>query len=490
MLRQRTEGMCNMLKIKRFFTMALAALLTAGLMTGCSSGGESNAPTENEGTNTTDNAGTDNDSSGDAVRILVPGLSDVSTTDPISGLTSGSIQEFEDFLNSKLDGQTVKVLTVPWDGWIQKTEVMATSGEMDIGFFTNQVAVPDWYADITPYLEKDDEVNMDTINDLFIEPAVYYMDYTSFTYPEATDQIFGLPMTIAGNVFVYDKQIFEDWGVEPPDENTTMPELVEMAAKMTGENPVTGKQNYGAYLTDYWFEWIAISYDAIKTYDSTDMDIKNFDKAEYVDYIKDSSEVLDFFTDYETLVASAPTGITTQTGAEKFFTEDNDIAINFDTNTTTKPIMQYIYADLTDVTDRFIPLVCPTGKSGMQGFPEFFRYSISTQAKDPDAAWDVLKQLTTNPEIVDYYIMNYQSDKMSVLKDSSGMKIAENSTYNMRHEHQSNSMFLTRDYWFWRTPLQDVNKKVVSGDLTAEEAREAFYDGVNTWVDNTTAQLG
>ena len=55
---------------------------------------------------------------------------------------------------------------------------------------------------------------------------------------------------------------------------------------------------------------------------------------------------------------------------------------------------------------------------------------------------------------------------------------------------QMSSVFITDDYWTWRTPLQEVNNLVVSKEITPEEARTKFYEGVETWVNNTKAQLG
>ncbi len=59
-------------------------------------------------------------------------------------------------------------------------EAMLTAGEADMGIFTNQEAVPSWYMDLTPYLEKDEEINLNNLSDLFIDPAVYYTRYKSF----------------------------------------------------------------------------------------------------------------------------------------------------------------------------------------------------------------------------------------------------------------------------------------------------------------------
>ena len=136
----------------------------------------------------------------ETVRILVPGLSEQSTIDPISGLETKGLPEFQEFLNEQIPDYNIEVKTIAWDGWIQSMEAMVTAGDIDVGFFTNQEAVPDWYADLTPYLEKDEEVNFDNLSDLYIEPAVHYTTYKSFNHPEDTGKVYGLPMTVACNL--------------------------------------------------------------------------------------------------------------------------------------------------------------------------------------------------------------------------------------------------------------------------------------------------
>jgi hypothetical protein len=149
-----------------------------------------------------------------------------------------------------------------------------------------------------------------------------------------------------------------------------------------------------------------------------------------------------------------------------------------------------MYANQAEITDRFLPVLVPTGSTGQQGFPEFFRFAITKSAKDPDVAWKVVKELTTNSEIVDFYLTNYATDKISALQDVTNVPMMSYAFNQKRHEYQMKSVFKTNDYWTWRVPLQDVNKLMVSKQVTPEEARQQFYQGVNNWVENTKAQLG
>lgn len=423
----------------------------------------------------------------ETVRILVPGLSEESTIDPVSGLETKGRGEFQDFLNEQIPGYDIEVKTIAWDGWIQSMEAMVTAGEVDIGFFTNQEGVPNWYTDLTPYLEKDEELNFDNLSEWFIDPAVKYSTYKSFNYPGDSGKVFGIPLTLACNMIIYDSQIFEDWGIEEPSEGVTFSELVDLAEKMTGTNPVTGRTNYGGYIFSTWAEWYALCYSAVKPYMSDTMDINELDMDEYVEYIKTSPEVNKFFTDMIRLVDCCNAAVATGSGGENWLTEDNDIAINFDTNNNTGTYMKYVYAGDESITDRYKPLLIPAGEYG-EGFPEFFRFAIAQNAQNPDAAWEVIKAITTNKEVINFYLTNYASDKVTCLRDTEGITMMDYEVNKARHEYQLNNMLITDDYWYWRTAMQSVINQILSKQYSVDEAVNALYEGVSSWVNNIKLQ--
>ena len=116
------------------------------------------------------------------------------------------------------------------------------------------------------------------------------------------------------------------------------------------------------------------------------------DMDEFVEYMKTSPEMKAYFSDLIRLVDCCNPAVATGSGAENWLTEDNDIAINFDVNGHTKTYMQYVYADDTEMTDRYKALLIPTGDAG-EGFPEFFRFAIANNTEHGDAEWDVIKQI-------------------------------------------------------------------------------------------------
>lgn len=486
------------MKMKKLMALTLATTLAAStLLSGCGdagadSAGDTAAPEASTGEASSDAAAEESGGGKEGketVRILVPGLNEETTVDPISGLETKSRGEFEAFLNERIPDYNIELKTIAWDGWIQSVEAMNEAGEMDIGFFTNQEAVPDWYQDLTPYLESDEELNFDKLEELFIPSAVHYTRYKSFNHPADSGKVYGIPMTIACNVILYDSKLFEEWGVEEPTADMSMTELIDLSEQMTGTNPVTGKQNYGAYLFNTWMEWYALSYDAVKPFFSDTMDINELDLATYVDYIKDSAEVKNYFSDMVRAVGCSNPAVATGAGRENWLTEENDIAINFDTNNSTSTYMKYVYSNDTSITDRYKALLIPTGEYG-EGFPEFFRFSISKNAKNADAAWEVIKVLTTNKEIVDFYLTNYASDKITCLNDTEGLEIMSYDLNKERLEYQQKNVFITDDYWYWRTALQSVNNQILSGEYDADQAVDAFHAGVSDWVNNIKLQSG
>ncbi|MEY8355064.1 extracellular solute-binding protein [Lachnospiraceae bacterium 54-53] len=467
--------------------IALLLALTLALTACGSAAGDGN--TANGGDSSESNAGLTDKGDKETVRMIIPGLSETTTIDPVSGLETKSLGEFEALLNEQIPDYNIKLLTIPWDGWIQSMEAMLTAGDADVGVFTNQEAVPGWYMDLTPYLEKDEELNLDNLSQWFLEPAVYNMKYKSFKQPENSGNIYGLPFTIASTIIVYDSQLFKEWGIEELNENMTFAELVDLAEKMTGTNPVTGKRNYGAYVFYEWLEWYSLSYGVQKPFFSETMDINELDMDEYVESIKTSPEAKAFFTDMIRLIDCANEAVATGSGDDYWFTPDNDIAINFNCSKGTKPYMQYVYANDTEITGRFKPLMIPEGPYG-EGFPEFYRSAVTNNAKNPDAAWDVIKQIVTNKDIVDFYLVNYQYDKVSCLNDTSGMSLMDIEFNQKRQKYQLDNLFITDDYWHWRTAMQNVNNQLLSKQYTADEAVDAFYNEVKTWVENIKEKSG
>jgi multiple sugar transport system substrate-binding protein len=423
------------------------------------------------------------------VRVAYQGILDKDTIDPLSGITLKGKEALIEILKKKLPDIEVQIVTVPSVDWIQKTETLVKSGDVDVAWYTNQVQAADWFYDNTELLKNDKDVNLNTIKDIFIPAALEYVKYRSFDKPANTDQYYGFPIDMSNYMMTYDKQIFDDWGVQPPSENATYDELLAKAKQVTGKNPKTGKQNYGMFLKSFWLEWHSIGFNATHSIKAEGMKLANLNIKNDVDYMKDSPDVLKYFTYLSEAMKIAPKGIASGAGAEKFFTKDNDIAINMDAGTAST-LLQYTYANKKDVIDRFKPIFMPLSKDGKQGFPEFHKVAITQKATDKQAAWEVVKKLTIDKEVVDFQIANYQTSGLPALKDTAGMKVMDLPINKKREDYHSKSIFVTDDYWYWRQPLQSVLTDLLAGKLTSEQAQSEFYTRTMKWIDDKKKQLG
>lgn len=98
--------------------------------------------------------------------------------------------------------------------------------------------------------------------------------------------------------------------------------------------------------------------------------------------------------------------------------------------------------------------------------------------------------MVTNKEIIDFYLTNYARDKITCLKDSSGMTMMDYEINQKRLDYQQKNMFTTDDYWYWRTAMQTIDNQLLSKQYTADQAVDAYYNEVKTWVENIKRQSG
>lgn len=425
----------------------------------------------------------------ETVRIAWLSWSDRDTLDPISGIVNKGTQAFVELLKQKFPGTDFEIISVPGDGWIQKMETTLMSGEADIGWYTNQVLAANWFIDHREFMAKDPSFTEATFEATFTPGAKQYTRYHTYDFPESAGAIYGLPYDVGAYWIMYDKVLLEQWGVTWPEGPVSYQQICEMAQKMTGTNPVTGKTNFGAYIKPFWCEWLGVGADLYHPISDPTMDITKLDIAKDVDYIKDSPEVLAYFQTLEALVKCAPAGAAAGTGAEKWLTEDNDIAIMMDTNSS-NIYLKHVLANNAAVVDRFIPVMLPVGSQQVAGFPEVHHVAVAKQAKNPDLAWQVVKTIATDKDMLNLVFDNYAYASVPALADPSGINIMNIPFTAQRYQDRLEHTLITDDYWYWREPINKVFSSLFSGELTPETAREAFYNNVVEWVANKKLQLG
>jgi len=470
---------------KRLLACMLVLIIVLSIiLVGC---GNNNSKGESStGVSNSKNA---NNGKRELVRIAWLGLSPNDTVDPISGITFKGSYLFKELLEEKIPEAEIQFIEIPGTNWIQKMETTIKSGEADIGWYTNQVLAAEWFVDHRQFMAKDPEFTEETFEKLFIPVAKHYTRYHTFDFPDKAGAIYGLPYDVACYYIMYDKKLLEQWGVEPPSERPTFKELLEIASKTTGKNPVTGKQNYGGYIRTYWCEWLGVGADIYRPLSMSEMDISKLDISKYVDYVLESEEVLDYFQFLIDFIKYCPPGITSDSGKEKWLTPDNDIAVMLDTSATGVYYNHYL-AGNKEVTDRFVPIFLPIGEQGVSGFPEVHHVAVTYNAKNPDLAWKVVKTIATDKDVLNLIFEHYSPSQVPALVDTSGLKIMEDKFAKARYEDRLQHSLITDDYWYWREPIQKVFGDLFVGKLTAEQARQQWHTNMMEWIENKKKQLG
>ena len=175
------------------------------------------------------------------------GFSVESGVNPTTGAPYVGWQEWCDtVLKEAFPNVTIKMENIPWDDFMPKMQTILQSGQTDL-LYTSGAFVAKFYEsgllmDLTPFIEDDESFDYDAIYPAGLRHNMNLTDYT-------TEKTIALPFVLGYRINVYDKEIFDQWGVEYLSDHPTADEVIEKARAMTGINPVTGEMNYGC-----WFD--------------------------------------------------------------------------------------------------------------------------------------------------------------------------------------------------------------------------------------------
>ncbi|WP_438496299.1 extracellular solute-binding protein [Paenibacillus sp. IHBB 3054] len=322
-------------------------------------------------------------------------------TDAISGKTSKGVKVLKEEFEKKYPNASVEFVLMGWDNYNEKTQTMLQSGAADV------YQVPG----IAAFAEQG-----------LLEPLQSYIDKDSYDLgsylngqvdgwkamgPDDQElQIYGLPFIGDARVIVYDRQLFDEWGVEYLSESPTIEEVMEKASKMTGKNPKTGEQNYGLTFKG------ADAADTVMNINESlggqwgtgflwkDMEL-NFESETMVKSIDWLKEAIKY----------APEGVMAGQGSEYFLTENNNIAINL------RESPGFINSLATfGLEDRYqAALLFKNQATDMGGMFAGSPFAIGASSSNKDLAWEWLK--FSGSELFQQYMWDEQrSQSMPVIK--------------------------------------------------------------------------
>ena len=303
-------------------------------------------------------------------------------------------------LKQKFPNIDIEFIAVPWDGADARVRTLLQSNAADI-FNQGGAFMPQYYkegliASLTPFMAKDQSWKFedDFPENLKSHPHVLSYDGSN---------IISLPWAIGYRVLIYDKLLFDQWGVEYLHEYPTPEEILEKAAKMTGINPVTGEQNYGAWIAANSLN-MSFLIPASEYYGDIGVD-GNFDDQRNLKWSLNSPGYVSAVKWACDLAKFSPPASATGQGAERFGLINNDIAIR--TEASGGPIMGVYYRTGDDsLISRFIPTM-HVGTNGGNWTPvDGVGINANLKGADADMAWEILKYLA-GPEVTKWRFDNW-----------------------------------------------------------------------------------
>ncbi|MFW6368541.1 MAG: ABC transporter substrate-binding protein [Spirochaetota bacterium] len=156
-------------------------------------------------------------------------------------------QELADDVTREHPNITVELETTGWNAYWTRLQTQLASGTQPDIIAMQSLRALGYYElggfqALTPFIEEDPDMDMDDFDDSMIEALSYEGD------------VLGLPYDAGPRVMFYNVDLFEENGVDPPGEDTTWEEFVEISSELTYDD------NYGFAATavlDQVVNWIA-----------------------------------------------------------------------------------------------------------------------------------------------------------------------------------------------------------------------------------------
>ncbi|MFU0799047.1 MAG: extracellular solute-binding protein [Xylanivirga thermophila] len=380
-----------MKKSRRIFTVLLIVVMLISLVA-CSSDKDKESGGQSSG-----------DANGEIsgkVRVSLAGWQLEDGIDPFTGKKTVGLNNYmKDTFKKQYPKIKTEISIVPWENAKAKQQALLMSKDVDIiytgGAFASQFNEQGLLRSIDDLLDNDPDFKPE---DIYLE-GLWNNSYSTRSL-DMKNRI-GLPAILGQRMVMYDKKIFDDWGVEYLSEHPTPEEIIEKAKKMTGKNPKTGEPNYGLWwsgnsLNGSTFIALTFYYNAL----GAEGALNDLKKLQWKLNDKEMVDVFEWLKDASTL---PPPSFVNGQGMENFGRENNNIAIALDNNGGTI-IGDYKANKKTDMLERYEATV-NLGPNG-EGWVAVDPIIMAKEPKDVEAAWEVMKFLAS-PETQKWNYENF-----------------------------------------------------------------------------------
>ncbi|WP_249305765.1 ABC transporter substrate-binding protein [Lederbergia citrea] len=396
-----------------------------------------------------------------------------SGTDPVTGEKVKGLDELKKEFEKNYPGAKVEFIIMPWEGYVEKTQAMLTSGEADV---YQMPGIADFAAQglmepLQPYIDGDSQFDLD----IFIDNQVN--GWKALGPDDNELQIFGLPFLGDARFIVYDKQLFDEWGVDYLSDNPTMEEVMDKAKQMTGTNPKTGEKNYGVYFRGDW----SSAFTLVNLAEGQNGKWGEGFAWDEVKFNFNSPEMLTGLNWLLEMKKYAPEGIMSNQGNEKWLTKDNNIAILL--NQGPGDLVKQTYAQ--GLEDRIAVVQEFKNDEGVGSLFAGSPIAIAKNSKNKELAWEWMKFATG--DFAQKFIFEEQG-LMPAVKSAFGWDSVKEVDHLMNPIFKAMSTPYTPRYpWGSSQPrfiLQSEIEAALTGKRSAEDALNRAQAESTDWVKN------
>lgn len=400
--------------------------------------------------------------------------------DAITGETTMGYDKLVERWNELHPNVTLNIEAIGWSDWRSAIQAAALGGGVDI--IAHGGLIPELVEPLDDYIASEPELaeilyNIPRYNTDAIEGS--RLDEPTVT---------SIPYNINPAVMVLNKRIFEDYGVDLPDETYTWSDVLELAEKLTGTDPVTGEQTYGFLWPNTSgtgsiknFLLTASAYDAqVITYGETA-------KESTVDFTtQDAAKAFSMIA--ELAKYCSPDNIE---GVETSRTIKENDTVAMSWSESGLSVIQSI--NTLGLEDEYIVMSMPiveAGENAGQPCPYLGdgNFAISKTSENKEWAWEFIKFLMTDEVSAEYMVSNGKIlntvSGVSALEETIGSDYANmflnileslpegyNSTTNAYYDNinfGSMSSYLSGELW-----------ELMKGNLTVEQAQSNVQAAVD-----------
>lgn len=403
------------------------------------------------------------------------------TTDLVTGVATPGYHVVIERWAELYPNVTLEIEGIGWDSWQTAITTACLSGEIDV--IVHGATMTDLTLDLTSYIEAEPE----------------YREQISATASRITTEnpgaykVSGISYNISPMLVWLDTEIFEHYGVELPTADWTFEDLKNIAAQLTGTDPVTGEQTYGLLMNEMgannlWMNYVlcanalgATVYDYGETFEETKVDYLSEESIAAFQMIADLAQYCS---------PEAKEGL----AVDYTMNGTNNWAIAF-----REGIASYKELVANGTEGRYVAITAPICTAGRyEGLPTPHagdgNLAIYKDSPDADLAWEFIKFMTTDEEMIQWLadVGNLPNNKdsgealKSYINDDALIETVMSALNSIPENYNNATNYVMNNVSYGPTTANLITavSNVINGYSTPEEAAQLMQDGIDEYLAN------